>query len=167
MQDMGYDENDKDADDKLDDYQKRARQLLIDATRKNVEDNLKEAELNKHDIFIVSGSVIFSLVTAKGLKKTLAIDEARLMESILKMAHTRQYGTQASFKKHLTLVTNDIHNWCSQRSPLALTWDVDRPLAVTCDIDHTLVLTCGVDQPWDVDWDVNQPLALTWDVDRV
>ena len=119
MQDIGYDENDEDADDDFDDYQKRARQLLIDTTRKNVEDNLKKAELNKHDVFIVSGSVICSLVTAKGLKKTaLAIDEARLMESILKMAHTRRYNTQASSKKqHLTCVKNDTHlNW---RSPLA------------------------------------------------
>ena len=92
MRDLGFDENDADA--KKADYQKRARQLLIDTTRKNLEGNLEKAELKKHDVFIVSGSVIYSLVAAKGIKKTTsAIDEARLMESILKMAHARRYGT--------------------------------------------------------------------------
>jgi hypothetical protein len=109
MQDIGYDENDDDAEDDFVDYQKRARQLLIDATRKNLEDNLEKAELNKHDVFIVSGSVIFSLFTAKGIKKTTpAIDEIRLMEAILKMAHGRRYGTQASAKSHSTLVKNNV-----------------------------------------------------------
>jgi len=99
MQDIGYDEYDDNADDDFADYQKRAQQLLIDATRKNLNENLEKAELNKHDVFIVSGSVVCSLVTAKRIKKTTpAIDEARLMESILKMAHARRYGTQASEK---------------------------------------------------------------------
>jgi Mg2+/Co2+ transporter CorC len=99
MQDIGYDENEDNADDDdFDDFQRRARQLLIDTTRKNLEDNLQKAELNKRDVFIVTGSVISSLVNAKAIKKiTPAIDEARLMESILKTAHTRRYyGTQAS-----------------------------------------------------------------------
>jgi hypothetical protein len=91
MQDIGYDENDDDADEKFDDYQKQARQLLIDTTRKNLEENLEKAKLKKHDVFIVSCSVIFSLVNAK---KTPAIDEVCLMETILKMAHGRRYGNQ-------------------------------------------------------------------------
>ena len=91
LQDLGYD---SDADDYFDDYQRRARQLLIDTTRKNVEENLEEAGLNKHDVFIVTSSVIFSLINAKAPKKsTLQIDEVRLMEKILKMAHVRRYGT--------------------------------------------------------------------------
>ena len=109
MQDIGYDENDDDADDVFDDYQKRARQLLIDATRKNLEDNLELAELNKHDVFIVSAGVIFSMVTGKGHKKTTpAIDETRLMEAFLRMAYARRYGNQASAsaKNHETLVEN-------------------------------------------------------------
>ena len=94
MQDLGYDENDDVADDDFDDYKKRARQLLIDTTRKNLDGNLEKAELKKRDVFIVSCNVISSLVTVKGLKKTaLEIDEARLMESFLKMAHARRYGT--------------------------------------------------------------------------
>ena len=101
MYDIGYDENDDNADDENDDFQRRARQLLIDTTRKNIEENLEKAELNKHDVFIVTASIIFSLVNSKAIKKTTpAIDEARLMESILKMAHARRYGTQASTENH-------------------------------------------------------------------
>ena len=99
MQDIGYYDND-DADDDFDNYQQRARQLLIDTTRKNLE-NLEKAGLNKYDVFIISSSVIFSLVNAKVLRKiTPTIDEARLFESILKVAHARQYGNQASAKNH-------------------------------------------------------------------
>ena len=63
--------------------------MLIDSTRNNVEKNLEENSAGEApDVFIVSCSVIFSLVTAKGLKKiTPAIDGDRLMETILKMAH--------------------------------------------------------------------------------
>ena len=87
MQDIGYDEIDDNADVDFDDFQRRARQMLIDTTRKNLEDNLEKAKLKKHDVFIVSGSVIFSLVAAKQIKRTIpAIDEARLMDCILKMA---------------------------------------------------------------------------------
>ena len=43
--------------------------MLINTTRKNLEDSFEKAELNKHDSFIVFGSVIFSLVTTKGHKK--------------------------------------------------------------------------------------------------
>ena len=111
MQDIGYDENDEDADDDFTDYQKRARQLLIDSTRKNLEGNLEKAELKKNDVFIVSGSVIYSLVTGKGIKKTtLAIDEARLMESILKMAHVRRYGTQTSARNYGTQASARNHS---------------------------------------------------------
>ena len=111
MQDLGYDENDDDADDNFSDYQRRARQLLIDSTRKNLDDNLEKAELNKHDVFIVSGNVIFSLVKDKTLKKTTtAIDEVRLVEAFLKEAHARRYGTQAraSAKNYSTLVKNNV-----------------------------------------------------------
>jgi propanediol dehydratase large subunit len=114
MQDLGYDENDDDADDDLADYRRRARQLLIDSTRKNLEDNLKKAELNQRDVFIVSNNVILSLVTAKEPKKTTpVIDEARLLEAILRMAHARRYGTQASAKNHSTLVKDNLVRYAS------------------------------------------------------
>ena len=107
MRDMDYDN----AVDDFDDYQIQAQQVLIDTTRKNVEDNLKKAKLNKHDIFIVSSSVIFSLVTAnsKALERTTpTVDEVRLMEAILKEAHARRYGSQASAKNHSTLVKKNV-----------------------------------------------------------
>ena len=86
MHDIGYDEIDDYADDDFDGYQRRARQLLIDVTRKDLEDKLEMAELNKHDVFLVSPSVIFSLVTAKEHKKTTpAIDETRLMETMFRI----------------------------------------------------------------------------------
>ena len=116
MQDIGYDEN---ADENFDDYQEQARQLLIDTTRKNLEDNLERAKLNKHDVFIVSKNNIYSLVTSKGNKETTTpspeIDEIRLMESFLKMAHGRRYGThcQASVMNHLTPVKNNILRYVS------------------------------------------------------
>ena len=110
MQDAGYDKNDEDAKDDYDDYQRRARQYLIDATRKNLEGNLEKAKLNKHDVFIVSSSVIFSLVAAKTLEKTTpTIDESRLMESILNMAHARRYGTQASAEIHSESTSRQEH----------------------------------------------------------
>ena len=56
--------------------------------------NLKEARLAKRDVFIVSRHIIFSLVTAKGRKKTpTLIDEARLMETLMS-AHARRYSNQ-------------------------------------------------------------------------
>ena len=94
MEDIGY--NDEDEDDDFDNYQRQARQLLIDSTRKNLEENLEKAELNKYDVFIVSGSVIFSLVNNKPPKKTTpAVDELRLIDAILRMAQERRYGTKA------------------------------------------------------------------------
>ena len=78
---------------------------LIDSTRNKVEENLEEAQLAKRDVFIVSSSVMLSLVTAKRRKKTPAIDEARFMEAISFTAHARRYGNQASGMEN-RLLTN-------------------------------------------------------------
>ena len=111
MQDLGYDENDDDAENDLDDYQAKARQLLITTTRDNLEKNLEKAELTKREVFIVSGSVIYSIITDKGSKKkgtqTPPIDEARLIETVLKFAHARRYGTQAPPKEHSMIAKID------------------------------------------------------------
>ena len=108
MRDIGYNKYDDNAADVFDNFQIRARQLLIEATRKNLEENLELEGLNKHDVFLVSADVFFSLVTGKRQKKTdtLAIDETRLMEAFSKMAYARRYRTQASasVKNHSTLV---------------------------------------------------------------
>ena len=113
------DENDDDSDDNFDDYQIRARRSLIDSTRNNVKKNLEEHQMAKRDVFIVSSNVIFSLVTGKEHKKTTpAIDEARLMEDILTMAHARRYGNQApAIENHSTIVKDNLFT-----PSLALTW---------------------------------------------
>ena len=81
--------------------------MLIDTTRKDLEQNLEKAELTKRDVFVVSGSVIYSLVTAKGNKKTApAIDEVRLVETILKTAYERRYGTRLAARNFST--THDL-----------------------------------------------------------
>ena len=104
MQDLGYDENDEYADDDhYEDCQAQARQLLIDSTKNNLEKNLEKAELPKHDVFIVSSPVIYSLITGKRNKKP-EIDEVRLVEADLKRAHERRNGTQAPAKNHSILV---------------------------------------------------------------
>ena len=56
----------------------------------------------KRDVFIVSRRVIYSVVTGIWNKKDTqtSIDEARLVETVLKIAHSR-YGTQAPPKTHL------------------------------------------------------------------
>ena len=92
MEDNGY----EDGDDNFDKYQREARQSLIDDTRKNLEENLEKAKLNKYDVFIVSNGVIFSVFNNKPPKKTTpAVDELRLIDAILRMAQERRYGTKA------------------------------------------------------------------------
>ena len=110
MQDLGYDENDEDAEDEYYGYQARAREILIDSTRKNLKANLEKAELAKRDVFIVSGSVIYSLVTGKWNKRDTQtpIDETRLVETVLKIAHSRRYGTHAPPKNHLAIVKDNL-----------------------------------------------------------
>jgi hypothetical protein len=141
MVDDGYDENDNVSEDEFDDYQARARQSLIVSTKNSVKKNLEEARLVKRDVFIVSKSVIFSLVTAKRLGRkmtTIAIDEARLLETILKTALARRYGKQEPVIKNHHLLTNSSslalimqppgieNHLLTNSSPLALiTYDSD------------------------------------------
>lgn len=107
MHDLGYDDNDEDADDDhYENCQAQAQKLLIDDTKINLEKNLKKAELPKHDVFIVSSSVIYSLISGKRNKKqtTPEIDEDRLIQAVLNRAYKRRYGNQAPAKNHSTLV---------------------------------------------------------------
>jgi len=123
-----FDENDDDSDDNSDDNQTRARQLLIDSTRNDLEGNLKKAQLAKRDVFIVSSSVIFSLVTGKRPKENIPeIDEIRLIEAILETAHARRYGNQAQCIENQVPVDDlddlddsSTNSW--RYSPLALPW---------------------------------------------
>ncbi|KAF8805999.1 hypothetical protein BYT27DRAFT_7339271 [Phlegmacium glaucopus] len=114
LQDLGYDDND--AEVNREEFEGKARQFLINTTRNNVETNLKEAGLAMHDIFIVSSSVIYSLVTNNGNKKktTSAIDEARLIDTVLKTAYARRYGTQAPAKDHSSIIEGSMVTDSSQ-----------------------------------------------------
>ncbi|KAF8805996.1 P-loop containing nucleoside triphosphate hydrolase protein [Phlegmacium glaucopus] len=107
LDDLDDDENDDDAEVN---HEEQARQFFIDTTRNNVETNLKEAGLSMHDIFIVSSSVIYSLVTnSRNRKKTTpVIDEARLIETVLKTAYARRYGTQAPAEDHSSMIDDSI-----------------------------------------------------------
>ena len=75
MQSLGYDENDDDEKDKFVRFQAEA----INITRGNIEKELKKAGLAMHDVFIVSSSVIYSLVTSEKMEAPV-IDETRLLE---------------------------------------------------------------------------------------
>ncbi|KAF8805997.1 hypothetical protein BYT27DRAFT_7102353 [Phlegmacium glaucopus] len=101
LQDLGYDENDDDDEE----FEEKARQFLIDTTKSNIETNLEEAGLSMHDIFIVSSSVIYSLVTTNKRNKKFppVIDEYDLAKAVLETAHGRRYHTQAPDKKLRTI----------------------------------------------------------------
>ena len=108
---LGYESDDELAENDVVNSQQRARQVLIDTTRKDLERNFERADLKKHDVFIVSADVIFSLVTDKALtgnKTNLAFDEVRLMEAILKMEHAQRYGKQASAKNRTILAKDNM-----------------------------------------------------------
>jgi hypothetical protein len=54
MRRLGYDKDNADHNsaDKFGDYLRQAQKSLIDDTRKDVEDNLKNAQLNKQEVYM-------------------------------------------------------------------------------------------------------------------
>ncbi|KAF8813332.1 hypothetical protein BYT27DRAFT_7180809 [Phlegmacium glaucopus] len=83
------DEGDDEGDDE--EICKRARQIFIDSTRGDFEQNLQKANLTKREVFIVSSSVMRALV-AKRCNSRVSnsmIDEARLLEAVLKETYAR------------------------------------------------------------------------------
>ena len=97
MGDLGYDDEEE---EKYDDFQAQARELLIKDTRENIKKNLQGAGLAMCDrIFIVCASVIYALVTKKSIKKTTPeIDEGPLFNSILEAVRARRYSSQEPAK---------------------------------------------------------------------
>ena len=56
------------------------------------------------DVFIVSRDIIYSLVAEpEDEKSSLAIDEERLIETVLTVARKRQYGSQIPGKNNLEI----------------------------------------------------------------
>jgi len=93
---FGYDESEEDAVEKYKKHHSAARQLLIDSSRKNFNKHLEKANLTKRDVFIISRSSMYALMTAKWSWRTAAnvIDEVNLLQAVLKAAmETRRHGT--------------------------------------------------------------------------
>jgi len=107
---FGYDENEEDAVEQYEKHHSAARQILIDSTRKNLDKNLEKANLVKRQVFIVCQSSMHALVTDKWNWRTAVntIDEANLLQAVLKAAHSRRYGIQASAKDHSTVVKQNM-----------------------------------------------------------
>ena len=90
MEDIQPDSDEEDANGSEELF-KQARQIFIDSTRGDLEKNLQNALLTKRDVFIVSSLVMRALVTKKRSSKisNMMIDEARLLEAVLKETHAR------------------------------------------------------------------------------
>jgi hypothetical protein len=92
MEDIQPD-SDEEEEDANEEIYKQARQKFIESTRGDFEKNLQKALLTKRDVFIVSSIVMRALVTKRcnsNLKiSNMMIDEARLLEAILKETYAR------------------------------------------------------------------------------
>ena len=84
-------DSDEENENLNDEYYKQARQMFVDSTRRDFEKNLQKSLLTKRDVFIVSSNVMRALVTKRCNSKTtnMMIDEARLLEAVLKEAYAR------------------------------------------------------------------------------
>ena len=89
MEDIQPDSDEE--EDANDDIYKKAQQKFVDSTRGDLEKNLQGALLTKRDVFIVSSIVMRALVTKRRNSKisNMMIDEARLLEAILKETYQR------------------------------------------------------------------------------
>ena len=96
-----YDENEKGSVEIYKRHHSAARQLLIDSTKKNLDKNLEKANLAKRQVFIISRSPMHALMTEKWNWRNEAnmIDEANLLQAVLKAAYSRRYGPQLSTLK--------------------------------------------------------------------
>ena len=93
-----YDDGEKDPVEIYKRHHSAARQLLIDTTKKDLDKNLEKANLKKLQVFIISRSSMHALMTEKWNWRNAAnvIDEANLLQAVLKAAYTRRYGAQVS-----------------------------------------------------------------------
>ena len=91
---FGYDEGEEDAVEKYKEHHSAARQLFIDSTRKNLDENLEKANLAKREVFIISSGSMHALLTEKWNWRSTAnvIDEKNLFRAVLRAARTRRYG---------------------------------------------------------------------------
>ena len=89
MENIQLDSDEEDTNDE--ELYKQARQIFINFTRGDFEKNLQKARLTKRDVFIVSSIVMRALVTKRCNSKisNMTIDEARLLEAVMKEAYAR------------------------------------------------------------------------------
>lgn len=103
-----YDESEKGAIEIYKRHHSAARQLLIESTKKDLDKNLKTANLAKRQVFIISRSSMHALMTEKWNWRNAAnvIDEANLLQAVLKAAYSRRYASsaQGSTKDHSAVV---------------------------------------------------------------
>lgn len=95
---FGYDESEEGAVKIYKRHHSAARQLLIDSTKKNLDKNLEKANLAKRQVFIISRNSMHALMTEKWNWRSTAnvIDEANLLQAVLKAAYSRRYDDQVS-----------------------------------------------------------------------
>ena len=96
-----YDESEEGAVEIYKRHHSAARQLLIDSTKKNLDKNLEKANLAKRQVFIISRNSMHALMTEKWnwRNEGNVIDEANLLQAVLKAAYSRRYGAQLSTLK--------------------------------------------------------------------
>jgi hypothetical protein len=101
-----YDESEKDAITIYKRHHSAARQLLIDSTKNDLDKNLEKANLAKRQVFIISRSSMYALMTEKWSWRNAAnvIDEADLLQAVLNAAYSRRYGAQVTAKDQATVV---------------------------------------------------------------
>ncbi|KIJ09121.1 hypothetical protein PAXINDRAFT_87918 [Paxillus involutus ATCC 200175] len=90
MLEMGYDSDDDDGDHTLrKTLYAEAREEYIVETRANIKQNLKDANLPDQRVYMVSNSVLLSVVKNHNLSPQI-IDELELMRDLLSEAHSRR-----------------------------------------------------------------------------
>ena len=89
-----YDESEEGAVEIYKRHHSAARQLLVDSTKKNLDKNLEKANLAKRQVFIISRNSMHALMTEKWnwRNEGNVIDEANLLQAVLKAAYSRRYG---------------------------------------------------------------------------
>jgi len=86
MKNLGYNKRRK---NEKEEFYRKARDEVINATRQNVESNIEKAELPTQRVYIISSETMYDMVTGEGDVESQIIDEARLIRDLLEIAEGR------------------------------------------------------------------------------